>query len=391
MAILSRSEVNFVEEMDQNHLLAILNIKSALSQLSPPIHLYQVPLLLFYSRQMQPQLSFCPPHLSPRQNSNQSKLIVICGATATGKSGLAIELAQRLPAVILSADSRQVYCEFDIGTAKPSIAERQQVPHYLIDICDPQATLTLADYQAQAQTLIDQAHGNRNLKNLEASLSMAPNSQPLTPLLVGGTGLYIKSIVRGLLIPRVAPQPELRSQLAQLGQPFCHALLQQIDPIAAEKIHLNDQVRTLRALEVFYVSGKPISQQQGERLPAYPILQIGLDAEPDALEQRIARRTAQMIEAGFVAEVESLCQKYGADLPLLNTLGYQEIKQYLAGDLSLEAAVAQTILHTRQFAKQQRTWFRADSTIEWFNADAPDLIDRVWQRVQLFLAQPVHS
>lgn len=332
-------------------------------------------------------------------------LIVICGATATGKSGLAIQLAHRLPAAILSADSRQVYREFDIGTAKPSTVERQQVPHYLIDICDPKITLTLADYQAQAQDLIAQFHGRQLIQNwvrpqghsldfgsptLQPRRDFPPDC-PTIPLLVGGTGLYIKSILRGLKIPRVAPQPELRAQLTLLGQPWCHALLQQVDPLAAQKIHPNDRVRTLRALEVFYVSGSPISQQQGEHPPSYPILQIGLDADLEALEKRIARRTAEMIATGFVTEVESLCHKYGADLPLLNTLGYQEIKQYLVGDLSLQAAEAQTVLHTRQFAKQQRTWFRADSTILWFDADAPDLLDRVWGQIKQFAGQLIHS
>jgi tRNA dimethylallyltransferase len=334
---------------------------------------------------MEPPLDFCASSLSSQPNRliSQSNcplaLVVICGATATGKSGLAMELAQRLPAVILSADSRQVYREFDIGTAKPTLAERQQVPHSLIDICDPGETLTLADYQTQAQAVIAQVQAGKRAGASQPSASQLP-------LLVGGTGLYIKSIVRGLRMPRVAPQPQLRAQLAQLGQPLCHGLLHQVDPVAAEKIHINDRVRTLRALEVFYVSGRPISQQQGEQLPPYPILQIGLDAEPNALERRIAQRTGQMMAAGFVAEVESLCQKYGADLPLLDTLGYQEIKQYLSGDLSLSAAVAQIILHTRQFAKQQRTWFRADATIDWFDADAPDRTDRVWQRIQQFLA-----
>ncbi|MBD3883133.1 tRNA (adenosine(37)-N6)-dimethylallyltransferase MiaA [Phormidium tenue FACHB-886] len=294
-----------------------------------------------------------------------SILIVICGATATGKSGLAIALAERLQGVILSADSRQVYREFDIGTAKPSIADRLRVPHYLIDICDPTETLTLADYQQQAQSII----GTGGL-----------------PLLVGGTGLYIRSIVRGLLIPRVAPQRELRLQLQQLGQRQCYSFLQQVDPIAAQKIHPNDQVRTLRALEVFYATGKPISVQQGEVPPRYPILQIGLDCpDLDALERRIQQRTAQMLEEGFVEEVEALCQKYGADLPLLNTLGYQEMKQYLAGEISLAEAEALTVLHTRQFAKQQRTWFRADETIDWFDADVPDLLEQVWARLQQFL------
>lgn len=295
--------------------------------------------------------------------------IVICGPTATGKSGLAIAIAQRLGSAILSADSRQVYREFDIGTAKPTLAERQLVPHYLLDICDPTETLTVADYQQQAQALIAQFHQS--------------HFPPM--LLVGGTGLYVKAVVRGLKIPRVAPQPELRSQLSELGQSQCYAILQQLDPPAAQKIHLNDPVRTLRALEVFYVTGHPISQQQGENPPNYPILQIGLDCEVEILGDRITRRTEQMLASGWLAEVEFLIQKYGADLSLLNTLGYQEIKQYLAGDITLASAKELTILHTRQFAKRQRTWFRAYPQIEWFNANMPDLLERVWQRVREFI------
>ncbi|MEG4113214.1 MULTISPECIES: tRNA (adenosine(37)-N6)-dimethylallyltransferase MiaA [unclassified Microcoleus] len=297
------------------------------------------------------------------------RLITICGATATGKSGVALALAGRLQSSILSADSRQVYREFDIGTAKPTAVDRTCVPHHLIDICDPTATLTLADYQQQAQKL------------------MADVDFPLSPplLLVGGTGLYIKSIVRGLKIPRVAPMPELRSQLAELGQSQCYAMLQQVDRSAAEKIHLNDPVRTLRALEVFYVTGRPISEQQGENPPNYPILQIGLDCAIDVLVDRIEQRTEQMLERGWIAEVEYLCKKYGCDLPLLNTLGYQEMKQYLAGDIKLEEAKELTILHTRQFAKRQRTWFRAYPEIEWFDVSTPDLLERVWQRVQEFV------
>lgn len=297
------------------------------------------------------------------------RLITICGATATGKSGVALALAGRLQSSILSADSRQVYREFDIGTAKPTAVDRTCVPHHLIDICDPTETMTLADYQQQAQNLI-------------AAVDF-PVSPPL--LLVGGTGLYIKSVVRGLKIPRVAPMPELRSQLAFLGQSQCYAMLQQVDRSAAEKIHLNDPVRTLRALEVFYATGRPISEQQGENPPNYPILQIGLDCPIDVLVDRIEQRTEQMLERGWIAEVEYLCKKYGCDLPLLNTLGYQEMKQYLAGDIKLEEAKELTILHTRQFAKRQRTWFRAYPEIEWFDVSTPDLLERVWQRVQEFV------
>ena len=293
-------------------------------------------------------------------------LIVICGATASGKSSLALQLAQRLHTVIISADSRQVYREFDLGTAKPSPAEQKLVPHYLIDICQPTDTLTLAQYQQQAQTLI---------------------AKEKLSFLVGGTGLYLKAIVKGLKIPRVSPQLELRSQLNSLGQTQLHSLLSQVDPIAASKIHPNDAVRTLRALEVYYVTGNPISEQQGENPPNYPILQLGLDCEPDALDERIKIRTQQMIELGFVNEVEQLCQKYGTDLPLLNTLGYAEIKQYLTGEINLQQAIADTILHTRQFAKRQRTWFRGDDDIHWFDANSNTLFNDTWQLIQSFLAR----
>jgi tRNA dimethylallyltransferase len=294
-------------------------------------------------------------------------LIVICGPTATGKSGLAIALAQHLRSAIVSADSRLVYREFNIGTAKPSPSEQQQVPHYLIDICEPTETLTLAEYQRQARSAI-------------ASIESPA-------LLVGGTGLYIRSIVKGLKIPQVPPHAELRSQLQALGQPQCYDFLCQVDPASALKIHANDQVRTLRALEVFYVTGQPISRQQGEEPPSYPILQIGLDCfEPEALEQRIAQRTSDMVAAGFVTEVEALSEKYG-DLPLLKTLGYREMQQYLAGEVDLETAKALTVLHTRQFAKQQRTWFRADPAIAWFDSASSDLLPKVWDYIQHFLTE----
>ncbi len=299
-------------------------------------------------------------------------LITICGPTATGKSGLALDLAQRFGSVILSADSRQVYKYFNIGTAKPTITERKLVPHYLIDICEPTETLTLAEYQEQAQSLI--------VNSFTAETDFATPS-----LLVGGTGLYIKAIVKGLKIPRVGPNEKLRSQLADLGQKQCYKMLQQVDKVAAEKIHPNDVVRTLRALEVFYVSGKPISQQQGENPPDYPILQIGLDCDVEVLGDRIRHRTEKMVEVGLVEEVKFLCEKYGAELPLLDTLGYAEMKQYLAGDISLTEAIEATVLHTRQFAKRQRTWFRGYPEIEWFDANAPDLLEQVWERIQKFI------
>ena len=289
---------------------------------------------------------------------NSVGLIVILGATATGKTSLAIALAKHLNAPILSADSRQVYRHFDIGTAKPTLEERQGVPHYLIDIIEPEQVLTLADYQDQAQTLIAKFH-----------------AEGITPILVGGSGLYIKAITAGLKIPRVSPQPELRSQLQELGQNYCYQVLQQVDPMGATKIHANDQVRTLRSLEVFYVTGQPLSEQQYEQPPSYSIVQIGLDCvDLDAYRQLVCDRTEQMLEQGWLDEIRDLQKRYGADLPLLKTLGYGEICDYLAHKTDLETAKSLTVIHICQFAKRQRTWFRGSGNgnlpINWLPTES---------------------
>ncbi|HEY9761685.1 MAG TPA: tRNA (adenosine(37)-N6)-dimethylallyltransferase MiaA [Trichocoleus sp.] len=310
------------------------------------------------------------PLISGKTSSHVPILIVVGGATATGKSGLAIALSARLNSAILSADSRQIYKEFDIGTAKPSNAELARVPHYLIDVCDPRETLTLAQYQQAAQSLIGQIQQQGGI-----------------PLLVGGTGLYIDAVVKGLKIPPVAPQAELRSQLTTLGQTHCYNLLRQVDPRSAERIHANDPVRTQRALEVFYVTGRPISELQGESPPHYSIFYLGLDCQhSDGLRHRIATRTRTMLELRFVDEVKQLVCKYGPDLPLMKTLGYAEILQYLQGDLNLEEAEALIVKNTRQFAKRQRTWFRNRADVCWFDADAPDLVEQVWASIEEFLA-----
>jgi tRNA dimethylallyltransferase len=319
-------------------------------------------------------LPFFPEFQSSAANSGKYSshvpiLIVIGGPTATGKTGLAIALAHRLNSLVLSADSRQIYRGFDIGTAKPTAAEQAQVPHHLIDLCEPTTTLTLAQYQRAAQTLIQQGQ-----------------QQGSVPLLVGGTGLYIEAVVKGLRIPPVAPQLELRSQLQALGQIHCYQLLQQVDAIAASHIHAHDSVRTQRALEVFYVTGQPISSLQGEQPPNYPVLQIALDCAASTLAERISERTQQMLELGLAAETEQLLQCYGPDLPLLKTLGYAEMVQHLQGQLDLAATAAAIVTSTRQFAKRQRTWFRNRATPTWFDAAAPDLVDQVWDHVGCFLA-----
>ena len=316
-------------------------------------------------------------------------LIVICGPTAAGKTALALDLAERLRSPILGADSRQIYREMDIGTAKPTVEERSRVPHYLVDCWDPRENLTLAVYQAQAQALIQQFH--------RQSPGTAGGKMGVIPLLVGGTGLYIRSIVRGMKIPRVPPQRELRAKLKTVSQYERYQWLGQVDPAASRKIHGNDEARTLRALEVFYATGKPLSSLQGENPPEYPILMVGVDClndpvgskgaeDPrDRLTQRIKHRTAAMIEQGLVEEVRGLRDRYGAELPLLKTLGYDEIGQYLEGQCSLDEAQQHIARHTRQFAKRQRTWFRGDRTIQWVDSDDPHQWDTVWGWVQLFL------
>ncbi|AFY72760.1 tRNA isopentenyltransferase MiaA [Synechococcus sp. PCC 7502] len=278
-------------------------------------------------------------------------LIVVLGATATGKTSLAIKLAQKFNAPILSADSRQVYKHFDIGTSKPNLTERQGISHYLIDIAEPNTTLTLAEYQGQAQKLIAEFH-----------------AQGITPILVGGTGLYIKSIVAGMQIPRVAPNYYLRSQLLELGQSQCHQILQQVDP--RSKIHANDQARTIRALEVFYVTGKPLTEQQGEHPPTYPICQIGISSPPLEIYKKIVSdRIEHMLKQGWLEEIKFIQNQYGSGLPLLSTLGYKEMGTYLSGQINLELAKELTVKHTLQFAKHQRTWFNSKSygEVNWIN------------------------
>ncbi|MEN9272666.1 MAG: tRNA (adenosine(37)-N6)-dimethylallyltransferase MiaA, partial [Gloeomargarita sp. DG_1_5_bins_55] len=288
------------------------------------------------------------------------------GPTATGKTELGIKLAQRLNSVIINADSRQIYQELDIGTAKPTPLQRAQVPHHLIDWVAPTVAITVAQYQQQVQQLLTRWHGQGKI-----------------PLLVGGSGLYLQAVVQGLCIPPVAPQHELRQQLATYSQRERYHFLQQIDPLSADKIHPHDPVRTLRALEVYYVTGTPLSQLQGQRIPPYPVLFLYLDSEQ--LHQRIRQRTHHMMAQGLVAETQFLRQKYGDDLPLLKTLGYREIGDYLQGRLTLEQAQTLIIRHTQQLAKRQRTWFRAQTGLVHINSDRPDCADYSWQKVQEFL------
>ena len=277
--------------------------------------------------------------MSPTEPADQPLVIVLLGPTASGKTDLAIALAQALDLAVLNVDSRQLYRQMDVGTAKPTAAQRGRARHELLDLRDPDQPINLQEFRAIA----------------EAQLNAELASKPLA-LLAGGSGLYLQALTQGLEPPAVPPQPQLRAQLAALGQPLCHQLLRQGDPAAAARIAPADAVRTQRALEVLYATGRPLSSQQGATPPPWRVLELGLN--PTDLTGRIASRTRGLFAAGLVAETEALIERYGAGLPLLNTIGYAEAKQQLAGELSETEAIALCEQRTRQFAKRQRTWFR---------------------------------
>lgn len=273
-------------------------------------------------------------------------LVVIAGPTASGKSALALELAADLGGLIVSADSRQVYRGFDIGTAKPSAQELQAIPHRLIDVVPPTETFTAAQFRQLARAEIAKAHAEGRL-----------------PLLVGGTGLYIRSVLGGYAIPEVPPDAELRAKLEALADP--HAQLAEVDPVSAARLHPNDRVRIIRALEVFYLTGKPISELQTREESPYQVAFLALDWPRETLYERINQRTLQMFDMGLPAEVRALAERYGPDLPLLQTLGYAETLKWQQGELSEEEAIALIQQNTRRYAKRQLTWFRREPDVVW--------------------------
>jgi tRNA dimethylallyltransferase len=292
---------------------------------------------------------------SQDRNEAQAPLVVIVGPTAVGKTRLALRLARRLGAEIVSADSRQVYRGMDIGTDKPTAEERQRVPHHLVDIVDPDEEFTLARYQDMAYAAIGRVLARGSV-----------------PLLVGGSGLYIKAVVGGWGIPRVRPNEALRTELYReaevKGGMALHARLRQVDPVAAEKIDPRNVRRVIRALEVYLETGRPISELQRRRPPPYRVLQIGLTMERAALYQRIDQRVDGMIERGLVEEVRGLVEQgYGYELPAMSGLGYRQVGCYLRSEIGLEEAIRLIKRDTRRFVRQQYNWFRLDDEgIRWF-------------------------
>lgn len=279
-------------------------------------------------------------------------LLALVGPTAVGKTALSLELARRFDGEIISADSRLFYREMDIGTAKPTAAERAVVPHHLIDIADPDETVTLGQYQAAAYEAIAEIHSKGRL-----------------PILVGGTGQYVKAVVEGWGIPRVPPHRKLRAALARLGQVELARWLRALDPAAAERLDSRNVRRVIRALEVALVSGRPISEWQRKTPPPYRILQIGLTMPREALYRRVDARVDGMMGAGLLAELERLrAAGYGRHLPAMSGLGYRQLWAYVDGEATLEEAIERIKFETHRFVRQQATWFREDdASIQWFD------------------------
>lgn len=292
------------------------------------------------------------PSLTP----SSPPLLVALGPTAVGKTALALELAAAFTGEIVSADSRQIYRYMDIGTAKPTPAERACVPHHLIDIVDPDAEYSLALYQRDARAAIAAIHEAGKL-----------------PILVGGTGLYIRAVVDGLDIPTHPPDWELRAELeaqaARDGADTLHAQLQVLDPLAAGRIDPANVRRVIRALEVCLLSGQPFSaQQRRQELSPYSLLLLGLTADRNLLYARSDQRVDRMLAAGLLDEVQGLLDRgYTPALPALSSLGYRQCIAYLRGEMTLPAALKQFKRDTRNYIRRQLTWFRPDSRITWLD------------------------
>ena len=300
-------------------------------------------------------------------------LVVVVGPTAVGKSALAYAIAPELRGEIVSADSRQVYRHMDVGTAKPTREEQARVRHHVIDVVDPDGEYTLATYQADAYRAIEDVHRRGGL-----------------PLLVGGTGLYVRAVVAGLGIPRVAPQPEIRAELeARLALEGVESLareLDALDPVAAASIDRRNPRRLIRAIEVCRASGRPISALQTAQPPPYQVLTIGLTRDREALYQRIDERVDEQVRDGLIEENRRLLDLgYTYDLPSMSGLGYRQIGLYLRGEVTLPRALEILKFETHRFARQQYNWFRLDDeSIRWLTS-GPDAAETSLRLIQRFL------
>ena len=299
-------------------------------------------------------------------------LVALVGPTAVGKTALSLRLAKEICAEIISVDSVQVFRGLDIGTAKPSLEEQQQVPHHLIDVADPDEPFDVADFVHKALGIIR---------------SMTLRGK--VPLLVGGSGLYLRSLLEGLA-PCPGRDPMVREMLRKIsanqGKRALYDLLAGADPEAASRLHPNDTFRIIRALEVYHQTGEPMSMwhrrhksTSGQRLPC---TKIGLVRPRKELYERIDSRVDAMLGAGFLEEVEFLLKKgYSYRLKPLQSLGYRHIIPFLKGKVSFDEAVNQLRRDTRHYAKRQLTWFRADPEIRWYHPEALMDVYKIWQKI----------
>ena len=303
----------------------------------------------------------------------KSRLICLLGPTAVGKTEIAIRLAQRLNAEIISVDSRQIYRQMDIGTAKPTPEEQRAARHHLIDCVDISEAFSVADYQSLVDVAIT------DIQNRDKRV-----------LLVGGAGLYFRAIVDGLFEGPGA-DPSLRKRLeeeaAQFGVDTLHKRLQTCDPESAERIHPNNLVRVIRALEVYELTDTPMSELQQQWHPEkqrYPFIAFGLTMPRALLYRRIEQRVDVMLANGLIAEVESLLAAgHARDSVALQSFGYRELISYLDGDCTYQEAISQLKQNTRRFAKRQLTWFRKDTRIEWLDRESTsDIVGAILGKVR---------
>lgn len=284
------------------------------------------------------------------------RVVAIVGPTATGKTNLGIQLAKTLGSEVISADSQTIYRELTIGTAKPDDAERQGIPHQMIDVAAPTEVFSAAQYQAQAQNHLERLW-----------------SQGKLPVVVGGTGFYLKSLLEAEFIPDVAPNPVFRDEMNTLAQaegvPALHHLLSQQDSLRAADLHPNDKVRLIRALEIIHATGKPVPRRNQPK--DISVLWLGLTyANRSLLDTRIDSRIEAMLQAGWLAEVETLIARYGPKAHALGVAhGYPELVKVAQGETPLAEATEQIRINVHQYARRQMTWFRRNPAIQWLACD----------------------
>jgi len=277
-----------------------------------------------------------------------NKLIVILGPTASGKSKIAIKLAKKFNGEIISADSRQIYKEMNIGTAKITKKEMENIPHHLINIIKPNQEFTLADFKKRAIKIIEDIQKRNKI-----------------PFLVGGTGLYIQAIVDNLQIPEVKPNKKFRLKLEKETNQELYNQLKKIDPQALKVIDVNNKRRMIRALEVYLSTGQEFSKQKTKKPALFDVLQIGLKQDNKILDKKIIKRIDQMIKNGLLIEIKKLIKKYGTKPYSMSGIGYKEIISYLKKEISLEQTKELINIHTRQYSRRQMSWFRRDKQIKW--------------------------